>query len=148
MHARLRAAALVLAVSSVVAPALASELEPGTWEDTETGTENGRPIKPRVSTECMTREEAKEPLKELIAGLQAAHAECAKAQIKSSGNTAQVTIVCGQSKDSRVDIAFTVQFIDRKNTVSTNKSTIVLGGQKTVSELKTVSRWVSAKCAK
>jgi len=147
MKAGFRAAALVLAASSLVAPALATELEPGLWEDTDTGTENGRPIKPRVTTDCMTQEEAKEPLKEIVAGLQATRG-CTKAAVKSEGNTTSVTIFCGNSKESLVDIAFTIQFIDRKNTVATNKSTIVIGGQKSVSDVKTVSRWVSANCTK
>jgi hypothetical protein len=147
MHVRRRAAALVLS-ALYVAPAAAFELEPGTWEDTETGTEDGRPMKPTVTTECMTPNEAKEPLKEVVAALQAGRAGCRKSEVKSSGNIASIALVCGDSKESLIDILATVQFIDRKNMILTNRSTIVLGGRKAVSETKTVSRWVSAKCGK
>jgi hypothetical protein len=35
------------------------------WQDTETGEENGKPAKPEVTSDCMTPEEAKDPVKAL-----------------------------------------------------------------------------------
>ena len=62
MLTRSRAAALGLVVCLFAAhPARAAiELEPGMWQDTETGEENGKPAKPEVTSNCMTPEEAKE----------------------------------------------------------------------------------------
>ena len=40
-------------------PAHAIELTPGTWQETETGTENGKPVPATTDTSCMTPEEAK-----------------------------------------------------------------------------------------
>ena len=49
----LGAAALTAAFAA--APAFAAiELEPGTWQDTETGTENGRPAKPKRKNHMAT----------------------------------------------------------------------------------------------
>ena len=31
------------------------ELDPGLWQDTETGEEDGKPVEPDVTTDCMTR---------------------------------------------------------------------------------------------
>ena len=58
---------LVVAASLLAAnPARAViELDPGMWQDTETGDENGQPSKPEVTSDCMTPEEAKDPVKSL-----------------------------------------------------------------------------------
>jgi hypothetical protein len=36
-------------------PAVAIELQPGTWQETETGTENGKPVPATTDTSCMSR---------------------------------------------------------------------------------------------
>ncbi|MFA6265857.1 MAG: hypothetical protein WC670_09115, partial [Pseudolabrys sp.] len=38
----------------------ATQLQPGEWQTTETGTENGKPVPPQVGKECMTEDEARD----------------------------------------------------------------------------------------
>ena len=50
---------IVLAIISgvplaVEAARAAIELTPGAWQDTETGEENGKPVPPQITVDCMT----------------------------------------------------------------------------------------------
>lgn len=139
-----------MALVAIVAasPALAAiELEPGLWQDTETGTENGQPAKPEVTTDCMTPEDAKDPLKSLMAE-QAQAGQCKTFDVKPSGNTITYTMQCGDPKQMSIDIAGTITVIDRKHYTGTLKSTIVMAGQKMTSDKKIESKWLSATCKK
>jgi hypothetical protein len=69
VHARFHvglftAAALCLLVRPTGA---ATELQPGLWQEAETGSENGQPAKTETNTRCMTPEEARQPSKGLVA---------------------------------------------------------------------------------
>ena len=131
---------LVLCAPPVLA---AIELEPGLWQDTETGTENGQPTKPQVTTDCMTPEDAKDPVKALMAE-RAQAGQCKTFDVKPSGNTVTYTMQCGDGKQMSFDIAGTVTFIDRKNYTGTLKSTILFAGQKMTSDKTIVSKWIGA----
>ena len=43
----------------------ALEIEPGQWESSETSDVDGKPGKPEFSTDCVTREDARDPVKAL-----------------------------------------------------------------------------------
>jgi hypothetical protein len=146
---KIAASALLLAALAFAPPARAAfELEPGLWQDTETGTENGQPAKPEVTTDCMTAEEAKDPIKTLAAAQKEAAGQCAKFDVKQSGNTVTVAMVCGDPKQMSIDMLVTYTLIDRKHYTGTLKSTVVLGGQKMTSDKKVESKWVGATCKK
>src|SRR5665811_866468 len=95
---------LIVALSSlflIVAahPARAAiELEPGMWQDTETGEENGKPAKPEVTSDCMTPEEAKDPVKAL-AVMKDNPGQCKKLELKENGNVVSVEMQCGDPKE-------------------------------------------------
>jgi hypothetical protein len=130
-------------------PAFAAiELEPGMWQDTETGTENGQPAKPETTTDCMTAEEAKDPVKALLAMKDQSAGQCKTLDVKQSGNTVSMVMQCGDPKQMLIDIAASYTFLDRKNYTGTMKSTVILAGQKTTSDKKIVSRWIAASCKK
>lgn len=122
----------------------AIELEPGQWQDTETGTENGQPAKPEVTTECMKPEEAKDPVKALLAMKSEGAGQCKTLDVKQSGNTVSFVMQCGDPKQMSFDIAATYTFLDRRNYTGTMKSTVVLAGQKTTADKKIVSKWIGA----
>jgi hypothetical protein len=124
------------------APARATELEPGLWQDTETGTENGQPVKDEVTTQCMTPEDAKDPVKALMA--EKAQADCKTFDVKPSGNMATFKMQCGDPKQMSFDIAGTISFIDRKHYTGTLKSTIIFAGQKMLSDKNLDSKWIGA----
>src|SRR3569833_1052586 len=80
------ACGLLLAVLIPNRAFAAIELEPGTWQDTETGVENGKPAKPEVTTDCIVGDDAKDPVKSM-AKMQAEGAgQCQTMDIKPSGN--------------------------------------------------------------
>ncbi|HEY6028080.1 MAG TPA: DUF3617 family protein [Pseudolabrys sp.] len=127
----------------------AIELEPGTWQDSETGTEDGKPAKPEITTDCMTAEDAKDPVKSL-AKMQAEGAgQCEKLEVKPSGNVITLNMKCGDAKQGMLmELSGTFTFIDRKHYTTSMKSTIAMGGQKMTSDKQVDSKWVAAECKK
>jgi hypothetical protein len=144
------AAALMTAGLLPVPPARAAaiELEPGMWQDTETGIENGKPVKPEVTTDCMTPEDARDPMKSL-AKMQAEGAgQCKTLDVKQSGNVVSLTMKCGDDKQGSFELSGTFTFIDRKHYTASTKSTISFGGQKMTADKQTDSKWIAATCKK
>jgi len=138
----LRTALCVAVVWLLTAPARAAiELDPGQWQDTETGTENGQPTKAQVTTECMTPEDAKDPVKALMAE-RAQAGQCKTFDVKPNGNTVTYTMQCGDEKQMSFDIAGTISFIDRKHYAGALKSTVIFAGQKITSDKKIESKWL------
>ena len=131
-------------VGLLSAPARAAiELEPGLWQDTETGTENGHPAKAEVTTDCMTPEDAKDPVKALMSE-QAQAGQCKTFEVKPNGNTVTYRMQCGDVKQMSFDIVGSITFIDRKQYTGTLKSTVIFAGQKTTSDKKIESKWIGA----
>src|SRR6185437_3094635 len=60
---------LATAMMLVAPSAFALKLKPGLWQDTETGTTNGQPKPPEVSTDCLSPEEAADPVKAALANM-------------------------------------------------------------------------------
>ncbi len=62
--------AYVLFVAAVFLPAPAARaevaLQPGLWQETETGSENNQPARSETSTRCMSAEEARQPNKAVV----------------------------------------------------------------------------------
>lgn len=125
-------------------PAFAAvQLEPGNWQDTETGTEDGKPVPPEVTTDCMTPEEAKDPVKVLTAMKDNA-GQCAKLEVKQAGNVVTFVMQCGDPKQMSMDMLATYTFITPKHYSGTLKSTVILAGKKTTSDKKIDSIWIGA----
>ena len=144
----LGAAALGAALAAT--PALAAmELEPGTWQDTETGSENGQPAKPEVSTDCMTPEDARDPMKALAKMKEGDGAnQCKTLDIQQNGNVVTLKMVCGDDKQGKMEMAGTFTFIDRRHYKTSMQSTISFGGQKMTSDKQVDSKWIAAACQK
>lgn len=108
MLTRSRAAALGLVVCLFAAqPARAAiELDPGMWQDSETGEENGQPSKPEVTSDCMTPEEAKDPVKSLSV-MKDTGGHCTKLEIKEKGNVVSVDMRCGDPKEMSIEMTGT-----------------------------------------
>lgn len=145
----LRTVLWLMAVCLLSTPAFAAvELEPGLWQDTETGTENGQPVKEQVTTDCMTPEDAKDPVKALMAERAQQAGQCKTFDVKPSGNTVTFTMQCGDAKQMSFDIAGTMTFIGRKHYTGMMKSTVIFAGQKMTSDKKIESKWLAAACKK
>jgi hypothetical protein len=128
---------LLLAASPVRA---AIELEPGQWQDTETGTEDGKPVKAEVTSECMSPEEAKDPVKQL-AVMKDTGGQCQKLDIKESGNTVSIVMLCGDPKEMLIDLTGTYTFHNKRHYTGTMKSTVVFAGKKSTADKTVDSKW-------
>ena len=136
--------AALAALYLLAAPAYAAiELEPGMWQDTETGTEDGKPLKPDVSTDCMTPEEAKDPLKGLAA-MSDIGEQCKTKDVKQSGNTVTLVVQCGGPNRMSADMTTTYTFVDRKHYTGTIKSTVTMAGKQITFDKKVDSKWIGA----
>lgn len=124
-------------------PAFAISLEPGNWQDTEIGTEDGKPVAPQVTTDCMTAEEAKDPVKVLTAMKDQA-GECSKFDVNQSGNSVSFVMQCGDPKQMFIDMQGTYTFLSSKRYTGTLKSTVILAGKKTTADKKVESVWLGA----
>jgi len=96
--------ALVCGIAGIaligVFPASAVQLTPGTWQETESGTENGKPVPATTDVSCMTPEEAKDPLKGLSPekDLKEMKGQCKTLDVKQSANSLSMRLQCGDPK--------------------------------------------------
>ena len=120
-------------------------LDPGEWQDTETGTENGEPVKPEVTTECMSAKDAQDPVK-AIAALKSGvgQEKCKTLQVKENGNTVTIDMECGDPKIMSVAISMNVTFLNPRHYAGTAKSTIILAGKTITADKQIDSKWIGA----
>jgi hypothetical protein len=131
-------------ILAFAAPAHAAiQLTPGNWQDTETGTEDGKPVPPQVTAECMTPEEAKDPVK-ILTAMKDQAGQCQKVEVKQNGNTVSFVMQCGDPKQMSFDIAATYTFHSPKHYSGTLKSVVILAGKKTTADKKVDSIWLGA----
>ncbi len=127
---------------SAASPAFAAiELDPGMWQDTETGEEDGKPVKPEVTSDCMAPEEAKDPVKALSVMKDGA-GQCKKLEVKEKGNVVSIEMQCGDPKEMSIEMIGTYTFLDRRHYIGTMKSTIIHGGQTATSNKTVDSKWI------
>jgi hypothetical protein len=125
----------------------ANEIQPGLWQDTETGEVNGKPQPSKVSTDCIKSEDAKDPVKAARASMKDMDAkQCGKFDIKESGNIILLALKCGDPKQGAMDISVVWTIVDSQHTTSVVQSEMTFGGQKLTSNLKTESKWIAAEC--
>lgn len=138
----LRAALCVAVVWLLTAPARAAiELEPGQWQDTESGTEDGKPVKPEVTSDCMSPEEARDPVKQLSV-MKDTGGQCKKLDIKESDNTVSIVMLCGDPKEMLIDLTGSYTFVDRKHYTGTMKSVITIAGKTSTANKTVDSKWL------
>ncbi len=142
MRIQLIAIAVISGAWLAAQPARAAiELTPGTWQDTETGEENGKPVPPQVTTDCMTPEEAKDPVK-ILTAMKDQAGECGKLDIKQSGNVVTFIMQCGEPEQLAMDMQATYPFIDARHYTGVLTSTVILAGKKTTANKYVNSVWV------
>ena len=140
-----RVLALIAAIGAMAAPpAHAVQLEPGLWQDVETGKDNGKMSKPGVHTTCMSPEEARDPVKTILKDSEGQ--KCDKYDVKENGNTVTAEIRCGDPKEMRMEIDMTINFASTKHYYGTMKSLVIFKGIKSTSEATINSTWLSASC--
>jgi Protein of unknown function (DUF3617) len=144
--------AFVAAIFFVVFPARAEiKLDPGTWQQVESGTENGKPAKPVTYTDCLTPAEAKDPIKAIanlkqMGDLIGQH--CKKLEVHQDADTVSVDFACGDEKTTFIGISLVFKFVDARHYTGTVKSTFVFKGRKTTSDKAIEAKWLGAECEK
>lgn len=116
----------------------ATQLQPGEWQTTETGTENGKPIPPKVEKECMTAEEARDAtslVNEMKKSITGQGTQCQQADVKQSGDTVTYVLKCGMAQQFKFDIAGTYTLVSPTRYNGRMKSEITMMGQKTSSDV-------------
>jgi hypothetical protein len=138
----------VLAAITFAVPSIASalEIEPGEWQTTDTSTVNGKAEKPEVSTDCVTPEEARDPMKALTEMQKQEGQECRRMDAKQSGNTVSFVMQCGDAEKGSVDMEMTFTFDGTRHYTGSYKSEMSLGGQKMTSSGTVDAHWVGAVC--
>ncbi len=122
----------------------ATVLDPGLWQDTETGTEDGQPVKPEVTTECMSAKDAEDPAKALSELKGSAGQQCSRMEVRRSGNGFAIEMRCGDPKQFFIDMTATYTIHDRRHYSGRMKTTVLLGGRKTTSDKQVESKWIGA----
>jgi len=124
------------------------QLDPGEWQDTETGTENGQPPKTEVTTSCMTADDAHDPVKALTQLKDTAGQQCKTMNVKESGNVLSFDMECGDPKTMLISVTMSMTFLNARHYTGTVKSTVVFGGQKITTDKQLDSKWIAAACKK
>ena len=96
---RFTAYALFVIAFLLAAPPVRAEvaLQPGLWQETETGSENNQPAKTETSTRCMTAEEAKQPSKAVVFD-EVLRQHCKALDYKRSGDEISLRMQCGTQR--------------------------------------------------
>jgi hypothetical protein len=147
MHIALFTAAVAAAAVFAASPAWAAiELRPGEWQVTETGTEDGKPMKPEVEKECMSADEARDAInlvnefkKQMT---EPSGAQCQGFEAKESGNTVTFMMKCGDPKQFAFDITGVYNFVSPTRYTATMKSDVRMMGRRVTSDKKIDGVWI------
>jgi hypothetical protein len=136
----------------VISPALALDIQPGLWQDTETGEVNGKAVPPKTSTDCVSPQDATDIVKRAQTEMQASMKEqaqqCSKLDVRQNGNVITFEMKCGDPKQGSIEAAMVMTIQSQQHTTSVTKTTMNFMGQKMVSNHTTDSKWVAAACKK
>lgn len=146
---KLSFAGAVLLILQCALPAFAAnEIQPGLWQDTETMTVGGKTDAPKVTTNCVTPQDAQDPVKMIKEGMKDQAGECRKLNVQTKGNVILFEMNCGDPKQGAVELTMAYTVHSPQHTSSVTKSTMSMMGQNIVSNLTTESKWLAAACKK
>lgn len=135
------ALALLFAMS---APSHGIELEPGTWKEVETGTEDGKPVQPSFNTLCIDENPAEglSPTKTLAD----TRAQCKTLEIKKSDGGLSMHVQCGDPAKVLRDFNVDYVFNNPRSYSGHVKSAVTMSGKSATSDKKVEGRWMSSIC--
>ncbi len=128
----------------------ATQLQPGEWQTTETGTENGQPVPPKVDKECMKADEARDAtslVNEMKKEMTGQGAQCQAADIQQNGDTVTYALKCAMEKQFIFNISGTYTLQSPTRYAGRMKSEIAMMGQKTSAD-KTIEAVRIGDCKK
>lgn len=133
---------LCAAACLVAAPAFAMQLEPGEWQGTETGTENGEPARPETTSGCITSADTKDLVKTLGSLKEIAGNKCKAAQMQEKDKTLTFKLECGSSDALSIVVDTTITFDTSRHYSGTVKSRFSMAGKTTSSDKQFDSKWI------
>jgi hypothetical protein len=144
-----RIAVAVAAFCLFAMPAYAAiQLDPGEWQDTETGSENGQPATPEVTTSCLKAEDAKDTVKALTQLKDTAGQQCKTINVKENGNVLSFDMECGEAKTMLIAVSMNITFLNARHYTGTLKSNVTYAGKTIATDKQLDSKWISAACKK
>ncbi|MBV9348098.1 MAG: DUF3617 family protein [Pseudolabrys sp.] len=107
-------------------------LQPGEWQETTTGLEDGKPVAPEVEKSCMTPEEARDAtnvVKQMKDQMQKDAGQCQKFEANENGNSVTFALKCGVPQQMSFDISGVFTFISATRYTGSMKSAVAFGGR-------------------
>ena len=139
----MRREAFVLGLAvAFAAPASAMQLEPGEWQGTETGSENGEAAPPSTFTGCITSADTADLIKRLKSLKDIAGNKCTAMQVQDAGNTLTIKVECGTPERLSIVVDSKVTFENAKHYFGSVKSSVSFAGKTTTSDKAFDSKWI------
>lgn len=147
MFSRLTCAVLAAGLC-LAAPAAdaAMHLEPGLWQQTETGTEDGKPVAPQVIHDCLTADNARDPVKALTQLKNTAGQHCKTMQVQENGDQLSFEMECGDPQRAFISLSMHVTFFGARHYGGTIKSIISVAGHTVSGDKHLDSIWLGPNC--
>jgi hypothetical protein len=117
----------------------AVSLQPGEWQTTETGTENGKPVKPQIDKDCMTEEEARDAtsvVKQIKAEIQEQGSKCERFDVQQNGDSVTFTMKCGMGQQFLIDMTGTFTLLSPTKYTGAIKTSVKMGSIASTSDKK------------
>lgn len=128
--------------------AAALEIEPGQWEATQTSDLDGKPGQPELSTECVTPQDARDPVKALTGMQENAGGKCKVAEVKQTGNVVSFTMNCTEDSVDSIRMTASFTFENARHYTGRLQTTMSAGGQTMTSNMTVDAKWIGACKAK
>jgi hypothetical protein len=122
----------------------ALEIEPGQWQSSETSAVDGKPGEPEVSIDCVSAEDARDPVKALSGMQSEASGKCRMFDVNQAGNVVSFAMTCGDAKEGEIQMRAKFVFENTKHYTGALTSVMSAMGLKTTSTMTVDAKWVGA----
>jgi hypothetical protein len=132
-------AAATLACINASQSQAAISLQPGEWQTTETGTENGQPTNPLVDKDCLTAVVARDAtilVKLMKAEMQEQGSKCEKFDVQQSGESVTFAMKCVMGQQFLIDMTGTFTLLSSTKYIGAIKTSVKMGNINSASDKK------------
>jgi len=123
---------------------VALEIEPGEWRSNETSNVDGRPGQSEQSTDCVTPEDARDPVKALTSMQNDTGGKCKVFDVSQHDNIVSFVMKCEDPGEGSIDMRATFTFENSRHYTGSLTSVMLLGPQKMVSNMTVDAKWIGA----
>jgi Protein of unknown function (DUF3617) len=122
----------------------ALEIEPGQWESSETSDVDGKPGQPELSTDCVTPDDARDPVKALSSMQGETDSKCQVFDVKQAGNVVSFVMKCDDPKEGSIEMMARFTFQNSRHYTGALTSVMAIAGHKTTSNMTVDAKWIGA----